>query len=424
MLKRGLLVVLIALLAFPLATLQAQGGADEVLLEDDFSNPKTGWEEGEYQGGTVGYGDGFYVVTSTGSGNMMWGVAGQDFTDVVVEVDATQFSAPENDNNGYGVMCRVQPEGGGYLLYVSGDGYASIILVTEEFSALVDWTPVDAVVQGDNTNHLEATCEGSNLSLSVNGVPVVSAEDATWTSGDVALSATSFETTGTEIHFDDIRVTAPGGAAPGPVNAAGLFSDDFSDDGSGWEIGTYDAGSSGYGDGYYFVTAEQAGIMEYGAAQRNFTDTVIEVDVTQFSAPDNDNNAFGVICRLQPDGDGGYILRISGDGFASIVLYQYHDDTQQDEFTPLVDWTTTDAVIQGDSTNHLQVVCDGTHLALHVNGELAVETDDATYSSGDIALTASTYEDAPTEIHFDNVVVTAPEGAPPLGTPVPSKNVQ
>jgi len=429
MVKRGLLVVLIALLALPLATLQAQGPG-EVLYEDDFSNVKTGWEVDQFDGGEIGYGDGFYVVTSTGSGNMMWGVAGQEFTDAVITVDATQVLAPNNDNNGYGVMCRVQPDGGGYLLYISGDGYAAIVLAEEEYSVLTDWTPVDAVVQGNNTNHLEATCNGTNLSLVVNGVPVATAEDDTYASGDIALSATSFEDTPTEIHFDDIVVTAPSGAPVEPVEVTPMeaeptveaevlpsasFSDDFSDETSGWEIADYDNGSTGYGDGFYFVTAQAAGILEYGAAQRNFSDITIDVDTTQVLAPANDNNGYGVMCRVQPNGD-GYLLRISGDGFASIVI------GADDDFTALADWVTTDAVVQGNAVNHIQALCDGSHLALYVNGELVVETDDDTFSSGDIAMTASTYEDEPTEIHFDNVEVSILNGD--SGTSGSSKNAE
>ena len=425
MLKRGLLVVLIALVALPLATLQAQGPG-EVLYEEDFSSPKTGWNVGEYDGGAVGYtDDGTYFVISNGNSTMEWGAAGQDFSDATIAVDATQISASDNNNNGYGVMCRVQDDGYGYLLRISGDGYASIYLVTEEFTALSEWTQVDAVIQGDSTNHLEATCDGSTLSLVVNGVSVATAEDDTYASGDIALSATSYEATASEIHFDDLSVTATGTApgntpdAPiGPVDTQGLLVDDFSDDGSGWEIGVYDSGSSGYANGYYYVTAEAAGILEFGAAQRNFTDVVIAVETTQFSGPANDNNGYGVICRAQSNGD-GYLLRISGDGYASIVL------GANDEFTSLVEWTPTEAVNQGNATNQLQACCVGTHLSLTVNGELVLEADDDTFGSGDIAMTASTYEDEPTEIHFDNVFATAPESAPGLlGTPVPSKDSQ
>ncbi|HIE39242.1 MAG TPA: hypothetical protein EYH30_04900 [Anaerolineales bacterium] len=192
-----------------------------------------------------------------------------------------------------------------------------------------------------------------------------------------------------------------GTPAPPPPSGGPLLQDDFSDPGSGWEIGDYSGGSVGYAEGAYFVTATEAGSLMWGLAYRDFSDLVIEVDAIQVSAPPNDNNSYGVMCRVQADDD-GYLLRISGDGY-----YAIHRIVGG-EFEPLVDWTTSDAIRQGNATNHLRVVCDGTHLALVVNGRLLAEVEDATYTSGDIALTATTFEEEPTEVRFDNLVVTAP----------------
>jgi len=188
---------------------------------------------------------------------------------------------------------------------------------------------------------------------------------------------------------------------PSPAPEGLPFQDDFSDPGSGWEVGDYEGGSVGYGDGYYFVTSTEEGNLMWGLAYRNFSDLVIDVDATQVSAPSNDNNGYGVMCRVQEDDD-GYLLRVSGDGYYAI--HRIVDG----EFEPLVDWTPSDVIHQGNATNHIRAICDGSRLALIVNGELLAEVGDATYTSGDIALTATTYEAEPTEIHFDNLVVTAP----------------
>ena len=93
---------------------------------------------------------------------------------------------------------------------------------------------------------------------------------------------------------------------------------------------------------------------------------------------------------------------ISGDGYYSIQI------VVEGDWNPLVEWTTSGVIRQGDATNHIRAVCDGTHLALIVNGELLAEVEDTTYTEGDIALTATTLEDEPTEVHFDNLVVYTP----------------
>jgi len=188
-----------------------------------------------------------------------------------------------------------------------------------------------------------------------------------------------------------------------PVPAAGavIFEDDFDDPGTGWEVGSYTGGDVGYGDGYYYVIATMPGGLMWGLANRNLSDVVIDVDATQVRAGPNSDNAYGVMCRIQPDND-GYILRISGDGF-----YAIHRIVDGD-FEPLVRWVSSHAIHQGNDTNHIRVICNGTRLALVVNGVLLAEANDATYTEGDIALAATTFEEETTEIHYDNLVVTRP----------------
>jgi len=196
--------------------------------------------------------------------------------------------------------------------------------------------------------------------------------------------------------------TPPPTSTPEAETGGILLQDDFSDPGSGWEVGDYTGGSVGYKDGIYFVRGEEDGSTMWGVAHRSFDDLIIEVDATQVLAPANNNNAYGVKCREQPNG-GGYGLVISGDGYYSIQI------VVEGDWNPLVEWTRSDVIRQGNDTNHIRAVCDGTHLALAVNGELLAEAEDTTYAEGDIGLAATTLEEGePTEVHFDHLVVYAP----------------
>jgi hypothetical protein len=194
------------------------GGSDsggsssgELLFSDSFTHESSGWEIGDYSGGRVGYWNGAYYVTSLGDGQTMWGVANRGFDDVAIKVRSQQISAPSNDNNDYGVMCRVDPSGSGYFFLISGDGVFAILRgdANEEFDHLIDWTSSSAINQGDSANELLATCEGNNLTLRVNGELLASVKDSRYKSGDIALTATSYETASTEVHFDDIEVARP-----------------------------------------------------------------------------------------------------------------------------------------------------------------------------------------------------------------------
>jgi hypothetical protein len=125
------------------------------------------------------------------------------------------------------------------------------------------------------------------------------------------------------------------------------------------------------------------------------------------------------MCRIQDDGKTGYLLRISGDGYASIYL------AAEEEFVELAAWTATDAINLGNATNHIQALCEGSRLALMVNDVLVAEAEDDTLTEGDIALAATSFESAKTEIHFDDIMVFTPEasgeGSAPAPTATPSK---
>jgi tRNA A-37 threonylcarbamoyl transferase component Bud32 len=189
---------------------------------------------------------------------------------------------------------------------------------------------------------------------------------------------------------------------PVPETGGILFQDDFSDLASGWEVGRYEMGSVGYKDGTYFVISLGDGNTMWGVANASFDDIVIEVEAAPVSAPANDNNDYGVVCRNQSDGQDGYYLLISGDGSYAILKAEGED------FEPLIDWTSSAAINEGIATNYIRATCEGNYLALSVNGELLAEARDNTFSQGGIALTATSYEDEPTRVHFDNLTVYAP----------------
>ena len=184
-----------------------------------------------------------------------------------------------------------------------------------------------------------------------------------------------------------------------------IYSDDFSNPSSGWEVGDYGSGSVGYRDGSYFVSAIESQVNMYGAAGQSFTDSIISVDATTVEGPSNNNNGYGIICRKNPDpnSDNGYYFRVSADGYYSI------SKADENGFTELAEWAESSAVRQGNKTNKIVASCVGSSLKLEVNGQVLAEVTDSAYSEGDIALIAVTYEDnSTTEVQFDNLVVREP----------------
>jgi hypothetical protein len=191
------------------------GPSSTLPFVDDFSDSTSGWEEGDYPSGTVGYRDGEYFVQALENSALMWGQAFVDLADVEVEVIARQISGPANDNTGYGVMCRLKAnEDGeiinGYSLLISGDGYYAITKWSNgESSELVDWATSDEINTGTGVNTLRVRCEGERLTLYVNGNMVAEALDSSFTQGDLALAGVSFEDGEAEFRFDDLTARSP-----------------------------------------------------------------------------------------------------------------------------------------------------------------------------------------------------------------------
>jgi hypothetical protein len=181
-----------------------------IIYQDDFENPESGWDVDRFEHGSVGYAEGEYFVTSTGISHPIYGVAHRSFGDVDIEADAAQVVGPTDDDNDYGLGCAIQDNGDGYYLLISGDGYVSIqIALDSSFSNLVDWEQSSAIHTGDASNHLRAVCQAGALDLYVNDYHVASAQDLTFATGDIALTATSYESDSTEIHFDNLVVRQP-----------------------------------------------------------------------------------------------------------------------------------------------------------------------------------------------------------------------
>ncbi|MBC7878185.1 MAG: hypothetical protein H7Y59_13525 [Anaerolineales bacterium] len=190
--------------------------------------------------------------------------------------------------------------------------------------------------------------------------------------------------------------------------SSALLRDDFSVPSAELETFSDDSGSAETKDGVYVVRSTGE-LWNWGASTSEFNDTVIEFDTTTTIAPANNNAGSGVICRMHAREDNsidGYLLAISADGFYSIR------SIVSSSMDPLVDWTYSDTINQGNLENTIRATCNGSELILEVNGEV-LATASATAdgpTSGAIAFAAVSFETGEplAEVHYDNLVVSAP----------------
>ena len=154
-------------------------------------------------------------------------------------------------------------------------------------------------------------------------------------------------------------------------------------------------------DGVYDFTVHADDLTSWTTAGEQFSDGLYSVEATQLAGPNN--NAYGLLLRVDDEDNNFYTFQISGDGF--IWIGRYQDGVADPE--PIVNewWFESPVINQGNATNKLSVRAEGQNLIFFVNDqEVGRVTDDA-FSSGDIGLMVRTLGSGGVHIQFDNFIV-------------------
>jgi hypothetical protein len=203
----GLILTSLACQALVSRTPDQSGG---VLMEDDFSDPSSGWNRVATIQGETDFADGVYRILVNEPNLDIWSMPGKSFQDVRIEVDALKVGG-ERDNR-FGILCRAVRPDSFYTFIVSSDGYYGIGKINGQEYKLIGMDslqPSDVILKGTALNHIRADCIGDTLTLYVNGEKLAEVRDAEYPTGDVGLIAGTYETSGTDIRFDNFIVYAP-----------------------------------------------------------------------------------------------------------------------------------------------------------------------------------------------------------------------
>lgn len=206
--RYALLVVLLSLLTASLFAACAAFAGPYSETFDEAGSWGTG-EDLEAKGEVTGGRYEFLVKAELG---LFWATAGENRSDGIYQVEATQLDGPLD--NGYGMMFRVDPDSNSFYLFeVSGDGYAWVGVcenACEDEQALAGngWIASDAVRQGLNaTNVLRVRAEGGNMIFFVNDQEVARVTDTTLRQGDVGIMVETLGQGNVLVAFDNFTVT-------------------------------------------------------------------------------------------------------------------------------------------------------------------------------------------------------------------------
>ena len=212
-------VLIVALLALSACSVAPESEPDtcdgpDFLFADDFSGEfDCGWALYDRGGGTATIDNAAMQLTVGQPGQLWWTNPSRSFDDVVITTEARQVDGP--NDNAYGVICRYQDEENFYAFMVSGDGYFAIGKYQSGSETVTYLTPdaqfqpSDAINVGVASNELRVSCIGNQLSMEVNGIPLLSVTDPTFVNGDVGLAAATLQQGTTIVEFDNVRVTTP-----------------------------------------------------------------------------------------------------------------------------------------------------------------------------------------------------------------------
>jgi hypothetical protein len=196
--------------------------APRTVLDEPFSDNHRGWPDD--LAGAAQFAPAAYHLFAQGNRHVAVSAPlKSSFDDVIVSATFQRHSGRRG--GGFGIIVRDQgplPRNGQdqsgryYVLAVSDLGYVGIWRrETDHWVALVRWTPSTAVRRGESVNELSVQAIGPRLSLVVNGVETVSAQDAVLGAGGVGVFAIAARRAATQdVAVKHILVQIPAASHP------------------------------------------------------------------------------------------------------------------------------------------------------------------------------------------------------------------
>jgi hypothetical protein len=198
------------------------------------------------------------------------------------------------------------------------------------------------------------------------------------------------------------NTTSSGGGS----SQSALFSDDFSDDTSGWGTGSDANKSVQYSNETLEFQVFKANDMVYSTPnQEDYEDVHVEVKASPNSS--DHNTAFGILCDQQVTSDAFYYVAITPAGQYVIAKAAV---AKQDVFLTNNDNWASSKLIPVSATSYtvgMDCKSDGT-LTLYVNGQQVATATDTTYTSGHVGLFAwSDKKTNSVDVNFDDFAATS-----------------
>lgn len=178
----------------------------QVIFEDDFSDPNSGWEGIIDEMGEAKYENGEYTISVNEPMYFVYAEQEYSYDSIVIEADLRVVESVGDAD--FGFICGLKDDNF-TILEISEDGYYSIWKQKgDEVSYLVDWD-YSQVLAGGGPYRLSAQCGRDQIILAVDGQILATAVDPDYLPGSIGMMAGTFDVPGIKVAFDNLKIMIP-----------------------------------------------------------------------------------------------------------------------------------------------------------------------------------------------------------------------
>jgi hypothetical protein len=378
--------------------------SNNVLFEDQFSNPGTGWDDAKLGDYFVGYHGPDWYHIEIDSPNEKVAISEPSRTsyeDVTVELQAFAVAAKTAPTGDFRFGLAFRRSGGQYYAFTispTTKKWAMLKVSPEQVETLQEGTD-DSIHGLDSKDILRVDAIGSNFLLHINDHLVAPVTDSSYASGEVGLFAQTLDSPKIHIHDDTFTVEQAPSQLP---DLAVKFQDSFTNPGTGWDdakLGDYFVGY--HGPDWYHIeidsSNEKVAISE--PSRTSYEDVTIELQ------------AFAVAAKTDPTGDFrfGLAFRRSGEQYYAFTISPTTKKWAMLKVSPdrveTLQEGTDDSIHGLDAKDVLRVDAMGSSFLLHINDHLVAPVTDSSYASGEVGLFAQTLDNPKIHIHDDTFTI-------------------
>jgi len=378
-----------------------------ILYQDDFTNPATGWSEDKFDNYFIGYHEPEYYhieVTSPNSKTTVFAPQKQSFDNTTIELQVLTNSTKTAATGDFRYGLAFRRSGDQYYAFTISPRTKKWFVLKNSPSALTvlaEGTD-DNIHDLDKDDTLRVDAQGSNFVFHVNDEIVGTATDSDYASGAIGFYVESFDAPNAHIHFDNLVIRKLEMPAPEDAGSAVLYEDDFTNPATNWPDRKFDNYFVGYHEPEYYhveVNSPNYKTTVFEPQKKSFNDFTVELQVLTVSKKTAASGDFRYGLAFRRSGDQYYAFTISPRTKKWFVL-----KNSPSALTVLAEGTD-ETLHDLDNDDSLRVDAQGPNFLFHLNDQLVGQATDADYAGGEIGFYVESFDVTNVHIHFDTLTI-------------------